>query len=92
MLIYVLAAFLQTATFHLTVIGGTGSGDYVCGDPVKIVGDKKRGSEVFGQWFAGWDGDTAIKRVHKRKATLTMPCHDAEAVAKFAPKAPKRKP
>lgn len=76
--------------YRLTVTGGSGSGVYPCGAVVRIVGDKTRGAEVFGQWFAGWDGDTAIDSHHQRKASLKMPCHDAQVEARFTAKPPKR--
>lgn len=85
MLTALLVLMLQPTTYRLTVIGGTGSGLYACGAPVKIVGDRKHGAEVFGQWFDGWTG-TAIDRVTQRKAVLTMPCHDQEIQAMFVPK------
>lgn len=93
MLIALLLGLMDPSpTYRLTVIGGSGSGVYTCGSIVPIVGDRKRGAEVFAQWFAGWDGDTAIERIHLRKATLRMPCHDAQVEARFTAKPPKRRP
>ncbi len=87
MLILLAVLWLQSQTYHLTVIGGSGSGNYTCGAKVTIVAEKHHGETVFAQWHPGWDGDTAIDAVHQRKASLTMPCHDATVEAKFTAKA-----
>lgn len=70
-------------TFPLTIIGGTGSGMYLCGATVKIRAPRRRGGEVFAQWFAGWDGEIPVNRVTRPTATLTMPCRAATVEAKY---------
>lgn len=83
--------WLPPATlYHLTVLGGSGSGDYPCGATVPIVAETHHGERVFAQWFPGWDGDTAIAQVHQRKTVLTMPCKDTSVEAKFTAPPPTR--
>lgn len=80
---FLLALVDPSQTYQLTVIGGSGSGRYACGSTVLIVGEKTRGHEVFSEWAnPKWDG-TGIDRVHRRKARLTMPCHDVTVEARF---------
>jgi hypothetical protein len=85
-------------TSHLQVKGGTGSGNYVCGAEVQIEAEKRHGDEVFAQWFFGWDGEVKLihGRVHERKITIQMPCHQGQplaaiAEARFTAKPPKGK-
>lgn len=101
MLMWLLVLVLQTAptlqptpTYHVAVIGGTGSGDYLCGQPATIVADKTQGETVFTQWHLGWDGEVEIVKghVHHRRLTITAPCHRVVILeAKFMAKSPKRK-
>ncbi len=94
MLIALLFGFVaQSTTYHLTVIGGSGSGNYTCGSTVTIIADRRHGSEVFAQWSAVPMGDATIDRVHQRKATVrnhNVDCRAVTVEAHFAPQPPKR--
>ncbi len=78
---------LQLTTYHLTVIGGSGSGVYVCAATVPIVANRTKGAEVFTQWTTVPMGTAAIERHHQRKATVkNHGCGDLTVEARFTAK------
>ncbi len=74
------ATYLQLPTHTLTVISGSGGGNYVQGTAVGISADPAPSGKAFHQWL----GDTGgIPNVFHGMTTLTMPAGDATITATY---------
>ena len=65
---------IPPVTFPVTVLSGTGSGNYAAGAQVSIVAD----APPAGQQFAGWTGNVSFANASSPSTTFAMP---ASAVA-----------
>jgi len=71
--------FTSASLYALTVVDGTGSGDYMAGTDVDIAA-----TIPAGQVFDAWTGDVAsVADVTAPNTTLTMPASDATVTATF---------
>jgi uncharacterized repeat protein (TIGR02543 family) len=69
-----------TPTYALTVVGGTGSGDYASGTVVPITA----ATPPAGDMFSGWTG-ASVTNASASSTTLTMPAAATTVTANFAP-------
>ncbi len=78
----VYAAYDQL-TFKLSVIGGSGSGDYYAGTQRLLVADAPPDGQVFSSWVVA--DDVVVDIVNKKAATtwLIMPAYEVEVTASY---------
>ena len=68
--------------YNLTVVSGSGDGQYVAGQVIAIVAS----DPVAGQQFDAWVGDTAnVANITLASTTITMPASDVAVTATYAP-------
>jgi uncharacterized repeat protein (TIGR02543 family) len=67
------------ATYHLTVVNGTGSGSYTAGTVVNISANAPRAGKI----FSGWTGAT-VANASASSATINMPAADITVTANYA--------
>jgi hypothetical protein len=68
-------------TYKLTVVSGTGSGEYTAGTQVAIVANTPEGSKVFDQWTS--DSDGSFTDAASANTTFTMPATTATVTATY---------
>jgi hypothetical protein len=68
-------------SYTLTVVGGSGSGEYTAGTQVAIVANTPEGSKVFDQWTSDSDGN--FTDATSATTTFTMPATAATVTATY---------
>ena len=73
------AVYSALPSFIVTVINGTGDGNYYTGETVQIVAD-----ETSSQQFKGWTGNAAFANALSSTTTFTMPASDVDVTATYS--------
>lgn len=74
----------SSASYVLTVSGGTGGGSYQAGKVVNIAANAPASGYVFAKWVAN-PGTTPIADASKASTSLTMPASAVTVTATYAP-------
>ena len=73
------AVYSALPSFIVTVINGTGDGNYYTGETVQIVAD-----ETNSQQFKGWTGNATFANALSSTTTFTMPASDVDVTAIYS--------
>ena len=71
---------IPPVTFPVTVLSGTGSGNYAAGAQVSIVAD----APPAGQQFAGWTGNVSFVNASSPSTTFAMPASAVAITANYS--------
>ena len=70
----------QNLRFHLSVVNGTGDGDYVVGRQVRVRADKAPKNFVFLRWIGDW---VIVANPFLSTTTATIPAMDVVIQATY---------
>lgn len=76
------ASLIQTKLYRVTVVSGTGSGDYGVGQQVTITAANPPAGMQFGGWSVR-KGDIQLANSKRTATTFVMPAKDVEVVAEY---------